>query len=294
MIHVVAVDEDLVTSKDLLTRDKVWAWMRRSGWLTGRLVAEIPDFRHLSVKIGDGCSIERWREYFLAIRKENKSIIIPNPQGGNWRERARKAEFVDRIISNSMPMDEDPKRILTFNEWLELEPIPEMVWNDDSNFLRTCGIIFFASDRIDIIDHYLPLPPLGTLPLPQIPLLRYLEEHASLYNKKRRTLIFHVPERLSQKHPSQINEHDTVSSLLARLNSPNLKDLFNITFRVWQPDKIHDRLILGDFYGLHLGDGLKAEKREIVVTHISETIALRKYFPKSGDPKLFCEIGSEI
>ena len=281
MIHVVAVDENLIVQKDPVRQIQVWSWMHRSSWTTGRLIAEIPRLAAFDRRMPEGGSLARWREFRILIERGHKSIRVPDPVGRDWRDRAEHAPFVNCLVSTSAGEASTLRKRVCFEEYLELDPIIEEVWNNNGDFLNTCGVIFFDSKRIDIIDRY--LLPAPNAPLAgKIPLVKYLEDNHELFEQQRRQLVLHIPEQRRMGTPVQVTQDDSVATLLARMNASGLERFFDITFRVWQFDRIHDRLILGDAYGLQLGDGLNAERRKIVASRLNSSPAIRKSYEKGG------------
>lgn len=278
MAHLLWIDTKLLTQEDENERYKVYRDIQIAfGWTRGQILAELPSWDVIRKIISRRTTgeTESLREAAILekISKDGKSLGLVGTTGTEFETIAQNTPLIDYLLSENPPTKTWCPKYKQVEEYLLNPPqfASDTTWSDPV-FMKRIDILAIGSSHIDIIDQYLPLDGPN-------PLFSHLIKSFGIGGAFRKHLPcrpeirIHFCERPGEKSMGReavLSRDETTASLLKRMNASRLNEAFQVVFALWEKGKHHDRKIIGDIGGLHLGRGSAPTSLPFAVTPLPD------------------------
>ena len=285
MTRLVWIDPNLFMHEDAFTRDTVIAEVRTGcKWGKGTILAEIPRLssirRMAAEKIPDGISSCRLYSTLEKIKSDQSSIRLAGAQGNTDEERALHEPLVEYLLTADNAKIGSPKYRDHADYFGNVPQHPTNCTGTSSAFRYQLDLLIVGSRRIDIVDQYMSVGNCSPLLLHLIEVFGPGGIH-SKHLARRPELWLWLAERPGAKPPTFVDPNETKSGLLHRMGATALANIFNIVIVIWDhpSDEHHERLVLGDIGGLHLGSSLNSNA-PTTVTLVHDPLVTRLNFQR--------------
>ena len=271
MAHLLWLDSQLLTHEDETRRQQIYRdIMLGCGWKQGKVLAEIPPWSEIKRIIASRAPGERQTiiqgALLERIIKEKKSLKLGGISGIQYEEEALSTPLIDFLLTEDPPTPLPDLRYRKADDFFLSPPnFSSKALLSDPVLLKRLDLLLIGSTRIDLVDQFLPLN--GSNPF----FSHFIDKFGigGPYRKFLNGTIelrLHISERPNDRVPVTLAHLETVDTLLTRMNSSRLKEFSKVTVAVWDLGAQHDRLIIGDIGGLHLGRGLNSGRHRFEVT----------------------------
>lgn len=276
MAHLVWLDTKLLTHEEEACRYSLYRDIQFTcGWTNGKIIAQLPTWDELRKMVSARSTGEIYsarEESMLAnILNDKKSIYLAGLNGKNYENIAQNTPLIDYMLTDAPPKKSWCQKYKQLEEFLTNPPkfATDTTWSDPV-FLKRLDLLVIGSTHIDFIDQYLPLDGPN-------PLFDHLIKSFGAGGPLRRYLCcrpeirLHFCERPKDDgRPAVLSKDETTGSLLRRMGSSRITEAFSVVFALWKKGKHHDRKIIGDIGGLHLGRGSSPTSQPFAATPLSD------------------------